>query len=227
MSADRGYDYAQGDRAGGRRALAIAGALAVTVAGSGVGAWQLLKGAGAPKHKQVQQISVVQPKELPKPPPEPEKPKEEIKEKIDTPPPEAKDESPPPEAAPRLTGDAAPGGTLDLGAGGKGKETNVIGPTGGSGTGRGYGFYTSELKNELQTLLNRKDKLRGSEYSAVVELWLSPDGRIEKVEIPGSSGDPQLNARLREAIAERDRFKAPPENMPQPVKLRITARGAG
>lgn len=226
---DSYHDAAPGDRAGRLRSLAVAAAVAIGIAATGVGVWQLAKGAGAPKRKQVQQISVVQPKELPKPPPEPEKPREEVKEKIETPPPEAKPDSPPPEAQTRLEGEASPGGTLDLQGGGTGKERNVIGPVGGTGagTGRGFGFYTNELKSELQSLLNRKDKLRGSEYTAVVELWLAPDGRIEKVEIPGSSGDPQLNARLREAIAERDRFRAPPENMPQPVKLRVTARGAG
>lgn len=228
MSFQDACQYETAERAGRLRSLTIAGVVALAVAVTGVGIWQLAKGAGTPKRKQVQQISVVQPKERPKPPPEPEKPKEEIKEKIETPPPEAKPDSPPPEAQTRLEGAATPGGTLDLQGGGTGKEKNVIGPVGdGKGAGRGFGFYTNELKSELQSLLNRKDKVRGSEYRAAVALWIGPDGRIQKVEIIGTSGDPQLDARLREAIAERDRFRAPPESMPQPVKLRVTASGAG
>lgn len=228
MSFQDTYQDETTGRAGRLRSLAIAGVVALGVAVIGVGIWQLAKGAGAPKRKQVQQISVVQPRELPKPPPEPEKPKEEIKDKIETPPPEAKNDSPPPEAALRMTGEASPGGTLDLQGGGTGKETNVIGPVGaGKGTGRDFDQYARSLKDDLQGLLNRTDKVRGSEYRAAVALWIGPDGRIQKVEIIGTSGDPQLDARLREAIAERDRFKAPPESMPQPVKLSVTARGAG
>lgn len=228
MGFEQTYDYAQADRDGGRRGLAIAGVMAALLALAAVVAWQMMKDAGAPKRKQVQQISLVQPRELPKPPPEPEKPKEEIKEKIDTPPPEArKDDSPPPEAPLKLEGEASPGGTLDVGGGGKGQEYTIP-RVAGTGEGRrGFGFYTQQLQSLLQDELNRKDKLRGSEYRATLALWLAGDGKVQRVEMTGSSGDPRIDALIVEAVSAARGFKAPPESMPQPVRLRVTARGAG
>jgi protein TonB len=219
----------EGERSPWKRTVAGAAIGVAALALLSAGVWQLVKDAGAPKRKQAQVISLVQPRELPKPPPEPEKPKEEVKEKIDTPPPpEAKTDSPPPEAPVRLEGAAGPGGdNFGIAGGGKGSEYNIAPVASGTGTGRGFSFYTSELQALLQSELNRNDKLRGSEYRAAVALWLRPDGRVEKVEITGSTGNPQTDALLRETIAEATRFKAPPESMPQPVKLRVTARGSG
>jgi outer membrane biosynthesis protein TonB len=227
MSYHDTFHDAQADRAGRLRSFAVAGAVAMGLAVTGVGVWQLVKGAGAPKRKQVQQISLVQPKELPKPPPEPEKPKEELKEKIETPPPEAKNDSPPPEAPVRLEGAAGPGGTLDLGGGGKGSEFNIARPSGDGDGRRGHAFYTNHVQAQLQDELNRKDKLRGAEYSASVALWIGADGRVQKVELAGSTGNPETDALLRETIAGSTRLKSPPESMPQPVRLRVTARGSG
>jgi protein TonB len=227
MSAAQSFEYTQDERSDRRRGFAIAGVFSAMLVLAGLGVWQLLKDAGAPKRKQVQQISLVQPKELPKPPPEPEKPKEEIKEKIETPPPEAKNDSPPPEAPVRLEGAAGPGGTLDLGGGGKGSEFNIARPSGDGEGRRGHGFYTNQLQALVQDELNRKDRLRGAEYSALVALWIGADGRVQKVELTGTTGSPQTDTLLRETIAAITRLKAPPESMPQPVKLRITARGSG
>ncbi|MBC7803674.1 MAG: TonB C-terminal domain-containing protein [Candidatus Parcubacteria bacterium] len=231
MRDSTAFDYAMPPSGRERlRNAAMVGAAALMLGAVGFGVWQLLKDAGAPRKKQVQQISLVQPKELPKPPPEPEKPKEVIKEKIETPPPEPqKTDSPPPEAPLRLEGAAGPGGTLDLGGGGPGKEFNTIPgtPGGTGGVGRGFAFYTSQLQSLLQEELNRKDKLRGAEYSASLALWIGPDGRVQKVELTGSTGNPQTDTLLRETIAASTRLKAPPESMPQPVKLRVTARGTG
>jgi len=228
MGFEQTYDYAQADRAGGRRSLAIAGVVAVLLALAAVVAWQMMKNAGAPKKRQMQQISVVQPRELPKPPPEPEKPKEEIKEKIQTPPPEAqKSDSPPPEAPLKLEGAGTPGGTLDVGGGGKGQEVNIPRVAGTGDGRRGFGFYTQQLQSVLQEELNRKDKLRGSEYRATLALWLAGDGKVQRVEMTGSSGNPQIDALIVEAVSAAQGFKAPPGDMPQPVRLRVTARGAG
>src|SRR3974390_971568 len=90
MTVAHDFEYTHSERADRRRSFAIAGVFSALLALAGLGIWQLLKDAGARKKKEVKQIPVVQPKELPKPPPEPEKPKEEVKEKIQTPPPEAK-----------------------------------------------------------------------------------------------------------------------------------------
>jgi protein TonB len=226
MTVAHEFEYTHSERADRARSFAIAGVFSALLVLVGLGIWQLLKDAGAPKKKHVQQISLVQPKELPKPPPEPEKPKEEIKEKI-PPPPEAKSDAPPPESQLRLEGAGTPGGTLDLAGGGKGSEFNIGRPAGEGDGRRGFAFYTNQLQAQLQDELNRKDKLRGAEYSATLALWIGADGRVQKVELTGTTGDPQTDALLRETITGSTRLKSPPDNMPQPVRLRVTARGSG
>jgi len=222
------FEYEEESRGGERlRRLAAAAAGAALVGALGFAAWQLMKNAGAPKRHQVQQISVVQPRELPKPPPEPEKPKEEAKQEIKVPQPKP-DEAPPPDQPLGVDAKGGAGGD-QFGLAGRpgGRDITTIGNPGGTGAGRGYGFYTSQLQAQIQEALNRKDNLRGSEYRAQVALWIGGDGRVEKVEITGSTGDPRTDGLLRQTIAASPRFKPPPEDMPQPVRLRITARGAG
>lgn len=224
----RKFEYEEEGGSFGRNAALAAGGVIVAAA-LGFGVWQLMRDAGAPKRKAVQQISVVQPRELPKPPPpeQQEKPKEEIKEKIDTPPPDAKDDSPPPESPLKLEGT---GGSSSDGFGmqsGKGSEYNVLRPAGTGDGRRGFGFYTNQLQSQLQEELNRKDKLRGAEYRAAVAVWIAADGRVDKVQLTNSTGNPQIDALIVEAITASAGFKAPPEAMPQPVRLRVTARGAG
>jgi protein TonB len=223
------FEYEEEDqRAERMRKLAAAGAGAGIVLALGFGVWQLMKDAGGPRRRQVQQISVVQPRELPKPPPEPEKPKEEVKEQIKVPQPKPQDDAPPPEQSLGLDAKGAAGGD-QFGLAGRpgGRDITTIGNTGGNGTGRGFGFYTSQLQSQLQEELNRKDKLRGSQYSATVSVWIAADGRVERVEITGSTGDPQTDSLLKSAVAGTQRLKAPPQDMPQPVRLRVSARGTG
>jgi protein TonB len=212
-----------------RSALVVALALAA-VALLGYGGWQLAKDAGGPKRQVVQQISLVRPPLPPRPPPEPERPKEEVKQEIKTPEPEPK----PAEAAP------APMENLGLdaqgGAGGDsfglvgrpgGRDITTIGSSEGAGKGTGRvnsAFYANQLQSQLQDALNRDDKLRDAEYRALVSLWLDGDGRVERVQLEGSTGDAALDRRLREALAESKKLRAPPEGLAQPIRLELVAR---
>ena len=180
--------------------------------------------------KQVQQISVVRPPPPPPPPPpKPEIKPPEVKEEVKTEEPEPEPE-PEPEAAP----DAEPPGDQlgvdsDGSAGGDG--FGLVGKKGGAGLIGGgggggnaiiwYGQHVArELTSELSSAL--KDRPRQSKYSAVVLVWISPDGNISKVELAHSSGTPEIDEALRAAISRiQGRFKPPPERMPQPLKVRI------
>jgi len=178
-----------------------------------------------PKRHQVQQISLVRPPVPPPPPPQVEKPKEEIKQEIKEPVPE--DDSPPPDAALGLDAKGT-SGSDGFGLAGRpgGREITSLGDT-GNGDGRGFLFYANQLQAQLQDELNQQKKLRGSDYRATVALWIGQDGRVQRVDLTGSTGDSDTDNVLRAAIAGARRLKAPPANMPQPLRLRITSRGAG
>lgn len=183
----------------------------------------------AQSKKQVQQVSVVRPPPPPPPPP----PKPEIKppevkeeEKIPEPEPEPEPEAPEPEA------EAPPGDQLgvdsDGSAGGDGfglvGKKGGAGLVGGGGGGNAIIWYGQHVAKELTSELGSslRDRARNSKYSAVVLVWISPDGNISKVELANSSGTPEIDEALRAAISRiHGRFKPPPERMPQPLKVRI------
>jgi TonB family protein len=70
-------------------------------------------------------------------------------------------------------------------------------------------------------------RLRGGGYRAVVRIWLGGDGRVQKVDLAGSTGDADLDGNIRNALAGITLTQPPPQDMPQPVRLRISSRGAG
>ncbi|SMF97346.1 outer membrane transport energization protein TonB [Methylomagnum ishizawai] len=178
--------------------------------------------------KQVQQISVVQPPPPPPPPPEQKPPEPEVKEeKIEEPEPEPEPEPEQPEA------EAPPPGE-ELGvdaAGGAGSDAfGLMGKKGGRGLIGGGGgnaiiWYGQHIGKELTDELHRslKDKARNSSYSAVVHLWIGPDGGVSRVELANSSGTAEIDQALKAALngIRAGRFKPPPEHMPQPLKVRI------
>lgn len=177
--------------------------------------------------KQVQQVTMIQPPPPPPPPPPEQKPPEpEVKEeKIE----EAEPEPEP--KAPEQAEEPPPGDQLGVDSdGGAGSDAfGLVGKKGGHGLIGGGGgnaiiWYGQHVQRELVDELQRrlKDKARDSKYSAVVHLWIGPDGSVTRVELANSSGTAEIDDALRSALGGlRARFKSPPEHMPQPVKIRI------
>ncbi|MFH1657871.1 MAG: TonB-dependent receptor [Rhodocyclaceae bacterium] len=164
-----------------------------------------------------------------KPPPPPPPPKEEKKPE---PPKENKDvKIEPPKEAPqpaqneplKMEG-AAGDGDSAFGAGTVGREY-----AGGNigATGAAQGMYAGRLQRHLQEQLSRNRKLKESDYRVTVRVWLRRDGSVEKADLAQSTGNSGLDELLREALLQVAAMReAPPENMPQPIRIRITARGA-
>ena len=203
-------------------ACLVACALAVAL---GYGLMKLFSKSEAPRKQVVHNIALLKPPPPPPPPKPQEKPPEVKKEEV-------KVEQPKPDAPKQ--DDAPAGKQLGVDAeGGAGSDGfGLVGNKGGRdllGGGRmGFAFYTNGLQRFLQDELARNKQLRGADYRIVVRLWLAPDGAVRRVELAGSSGSPDVDARVRAALGALAAVReAPPENMPQPVKLRISNRGAG
>ena len=165
-----------------------------------------------------------------KPPPPPPPPKE------DKPPPPPKAEQkdvkvePPKEPMPQAQNEPlkmegmAGDGPSAFAAGSVNREY-----VGGSVGGRmQQGFYADRLQRHLQAELNRRKKLRESDYRVTVKVWIGRDGAVRRAELAQSTGTAALDDLLRQALTEVAAMpEAPPENMPQPLRIRVTARGAG
>lgn len=162
-----------------------------------------------------------------KPPPPPPPPKEEKK-------PEAKEEKkdlkvePPKEQPPQAQNEP-----LKMeGAAGEGGGPFAAGSVdrdyvGGNIGGMQQGLFAGRLQRHIQEELNRHRKLREADYRVVLRLWLRRDGSVERAEMASGTGSETLDQQIREAVLQIGAMReAPPENLPQPMRVRLTARGA-
>lgn len=179
------------------------------------------------KKNKVQQISLVKPPppKIEEKPPEPEKPPPEIKKeevKLDQPkaPDEPKDQPPPTQS---LGVDAAgEAGSDGFGLiGNKGGRDLLEGVAGGSR----FGWYTNQMQQQIQREIAKSKKLQGEDFKAIVKIWVDSDGSVSRFELVKSSGNSAVDESLKLALSELPPMREqPPEDMPQPVKLRITSR---
>jgi periplasmic protein TonB len=174
--------------------------------------------------KQVHTITLLKPPPPPPPPPKIEKPPEpEVKEKLDLPEPEQLEDLPD-------QADEAPAGDLlglDAEGGAGGDAFGLIGRKGGRGLLSGDPFlvYASQLQKRIEDALLDTDTIRKKSYSVVARIWVAPDGSIRRAELSSSSGDDVIDGKLVDVINRLQALaEAPPEGMPQPIKLRITSR---
>jgi len=181
--------------------------------------------------KVIQQITMIQPPPPPPPPPPEEKPPEpEVKEEIPEPEPE-KEPEPMPEEAEEPAGEElgvdaeGAAGADGFGLVGKKGDRGLLGGTGGSTILWYGGQVKRKLEDELQSLL-AESSARKTAYSVQLDIWIDSDGRVNRAELTSSSGKQEVDKALRNALPKL-RFalqKPPPENMPQPLKIRVTSR---
>jgi protein TonB len=84
------------------------------------------------------------------------------------------------------------------------------------------------MQRHFSEQFNKNEKLKSRDYKVVIKVWLGTDGRVQKFEISGSSGNEETDAAIRSALSQMAPMpELPPANMPQPIRLRMTSRGAG
>jgi protein TonB len=208
--------------------IAITLVVLLVLGGIGYGIKQLMAG-GVTHKKQVTTIKLIPDTPPPPPPPPKEPPKEQVKEQ----PKEIKVEQPKPVETPpaeqlKMEGPAGDGPSA-FAAGPvsndyKGGEVKTIGSDGGAK----FNWYAGVLKNQIQDALEKDKKLKESQYRLIVSVWLKPNGDIEKLEWSGSDAEPDIQQAVKLALENMPPMRElPPEGMPQPIKLRITARKMG
>jgi protein TonB len=85
-----------------------------------------------------------------------------------------------------------------------------------------YGGYASQLKSEVQRILQRNKDLRTQSYRVEVRIWVAKDGSLQRHELVGSTGDAEIDTLINQTLAATKAFsQPPPDRMPQPIRLRI------
>lgn len=174
--------------------------------------------------KKIQQVTLFKPPPPPPPPPKVEPPPE-IKNEVKV------DKPKEPEPLPDVPDEPPPGESLgvDADGSGAGDSFGLIGRKGGKGLLNGAGspamYYASQLQRRIEDVFAEHDEMRHKAYSVVAGIWISKDGRIVRVELKGSTGDGDTDTALKQIIRQIQTLAvAPPPDMPQPVRLRISSR---
>ena len=183
----------------------------------------MLNSTGEEKKPVIQQIMLVRPP--PPPPPKVEEKPPPPKEEVKIPEPKPM-ESPKPDNAPpakNLGLDTKGGpGSDNFGLVGNKGGQDIIG---GAGSGSRFGWYSTVVQQGIYAALQKEKALRESSYRVVVKLWLDKTGHVERVELGGSTGSAQLDDALKVALQRmKPLSEAPPEDLPQPVQIRVTSR---
>jgi protein TonB len=183
---------------------------------------QFIDSPPPPPKQVIQEVRLIRP---PTPPPEtpPPPPPPEVEEKVnlpDPPPmPDAPSDQPPAGDLLGLDSDGVAGGDgFGLAARRGGRDLLASG-------GDRFGWYAGMLKQDLLSLLGEERDFRLRAYSVNVRLWLDAHGGVTRVDLASSTGDRDLDKRLRERLSGMERVaQAPPDDLPQPIQLRIVSR---
>ena len=96
---------------------------------------------------------------------------------------------------------------------------------GGGGGGSKWGWYAGQVQNRLADALRNHPLTKRAGFTNVVKIWSDSTGRITRVKLTGSTGDSKLDAAIEnEVFNGLVLTEPPPDDMPMPINLRLTAR---
>ncbi len=205
----------------------IVGAL-ILAASLGIVVVKKLSSGGGSSRKGAEIVSV----RLPPPPPTPlpaatPPPAPEMKQEqkmVEQAPVNENEEKPkdePAPAAPISTGIKGDGAADGFGVGGSGN-----GQIGGSGSGHlssKWGWYAGQVNSTIGDALRKNPKTRVANFKIKVRIWADITGRIVRIKAE-STNNPTLDSALNEALTGLQLKEPPPQGMPAPIVLRVSAQ---
>jgi len=187
-------------------------------------------GSKTPPPRKIEPIMAIKlpppPPTPPPTPPPPTPPPEPPKEKMIEQEPVKEEPKPEPKAPePPALGSAIKGSGDD----GFGLSGNGSGFGNGSGIGGGsrskWGWYASAVQSSVMSALRGHKLVRTAEMTVTVRVWVDSTGRVVRSTLSGSSGRADVDSALKnEVLTGLQLQSAPPEGMPMPIVMRITAK---
>jgi len=209
----------------------------VVILALGAGAWALMpKEKPKKRASTVSMVNIMPPQPTPPPPtppPTPPPPQPEERE-IPQDQPEFVEETQP-NAAPEPDSppeDAAPLGTNIEGDGSDGfglQGKGGGGLIGGLGTGNRqggskYGFYAGQVQSRVAQAMRSNKRTRSATLNLKVRIWVDSVGRVTRASLEGSSGNAAVDRAITdEVLSGLQLSQPPPEDMPMPIVMRISA----
>jgi len=136
-------------------------------------------------------------------------------------------EAPKPKAAdapaPLGTGLKGDGPGLSGLGGGSGEGGGVFGGGGGGGGSR-WGWYAGQVQSRVADAMRRNKATMNASIKIQVRLWPDSTGRVVRAKIDGTTGDRNVDTALQKEILIGLQLEPPPQGMPMPIVMRLTAR---
>lgn len=226
--SDGAFDYSEQKRGFWQRYGFAVGLLGVLAVG-GLLLGQMFKRHEGPRTNRSPDIVSIRP--LPPPPPTPPPPTpppvEQKQEMVaqealtedDTKPQEAPAADTGPALSTNIVGSGSPDG-FGLSAGG--------GRSGGGGTRSSasrFGWYAAKVVSSVTDALREHPLTRQSAFDLRVRVWADVTGRVTRVKLARSTGDTVVDAAIENEVLRGFQLpEPPPEGMPMPIVMRLSAR---
>jgi protein TonB len=221
----------EADEGSGMRRFIFPVAMVLVLLAAGWLIYSNLSGSSKKPARQTVKIAVLPDTPPPPPPPPKEEKKPEPEQKQDKPQQEQPKEveAPPEPQQLKMEGPAGDGPSAfssgNITSDYKGGEVGT--GTGGNVNRMQFAFFSSQLQKHIQSALARNQSIKLGDYRVPVQVWLSPSGEFQRVELLSSSGDPKTDEALMQAFKQLPPVRDAPADLPQPIKLRITNRMTG
>ena len=162
-------------------------------------------------------VQIQLPPAPPPPPPPPEQMKEEmIKQE------EEKEEEPDPTPVESTAIKGPPGGGPSLA---QARPGNFFAKRGDGGKTK-WGWYASQVQTRIGDAMRKNPRTRKASARIEVRIWAdAATGRVTRAALVSSTGDTAMDAAIRdEVLTGLQLDQPPPEGMPMPIVMRVTAR---
>jgi len=88
-----------------------------------------------------------------------------------------------------------------------------------------WSAYAGQVKTSVGRVLETHPKTRKMSSQIVIHVWLDETGRVTRATLDGTTGDSGMDAAIRGEILPGMQISGPPpQGMPMPINMRITAR---
>ena len=134
---------------------------------------------------------------------------------------EEKEAEPDPEPAVTTAVQGPSNGGMAVAASNRG---SVIRPSAGSGKTK-WGWYASQVQARVSEALRGNARTRAASGRVEVRIWADTTGRITRAKLIGTTGDSAIDRAIEgEALTGLRLSEPPPDGMPMPIVMRVTAR---
>lgn len=127
--------------------------------------------------------------------------------------------------APDLGTSIAGSGGPDAFGLGSNRGGGVVGVGGNRGSGSRFGWYAAQVQSTIADALRKNPKTREASFRLEVRVWPDLTGRVTRATLVGTTGDTAIDAAIKADVLTGLQLKEPPpQDLPLPIVLRLTAR---